>query len=214
MKHRALIFWGIVALAVAVSAIAWDRLPDPMDSHWNARGEADDTISKFWGLALMPLVLSAMVLIAVLIPKIDPLNKNIELFRKYYDGFMLMLLLFMLVVHVFLVLWNLGTRISPNAIFPPALAALFYAVGVLCGAAKRNWFIGIRTPWTLSSDTVWDKTHQKARVLFKAAAFLILAGSFIGEYAVYVLLAVIIPLVIYLVVYSYLEYRREQHAHA
>ena len=214
MKHRAFIFWGIVALAVVVSAIAWDRLPDPMDSHWNAKGEADDTIPKFWGLALMPMALAVMVLIALVIPRIDPLNKNINLFRKYYDGFMLMLLLFILVVHVFMILWNTGIKISPTLIFPPALAVLFYAIGILCGVSKRNWFIGVRTPWTLSSDAVWEKTHQKARVLFKAGAILILAGSFIGEYAIYVILSVIIALVIYLVGYSYAEYRRENPSNA
>ncbi|HLF13870.1 MAG TPA: SdpI family protein [Bacteroidota bacterium] len=213
MKYRALIFWSIVAVTLLLSALAWDRIPDTMESHWNVRGEADDTIPKFWGLFLMPMVLAAMVLLALLIPRIDPLKQNIALFRKYYDGFMLMVLLFMVVVHIFLILWNMGTRISPNAIFPPALAVLFYAIGVLCGAAKRNWFIGIRTPWTLSSDAVWEKTHRKARVLFKVAAFLILAGALLGEYTGYAVLVTIIGLVFYLVIYSYLEYRREQQSH-
>jgi uncharacterized membrane protein len=169
---------------------------------------------KFWGLFLMPIVLAAMALLALWIPRIDPLRANIALFRNYYDGFMLMLLGFMLVVHVFLVLWNTGTKISPNVIFPPALGVLFYAIGVLCGVTKRNWFIGVRTPWTLSSDAVWEKTHRRARPLFKIAGLLTLGGIFLGEYAVFLFLAVILGLVFYLVIYSYLEYRREQHAGA
>jgi uncharacterized membrane protein len=214
MRHRALIFWGIVALTVAVSLAAWDSVPAQIDSHWNARGEPDDTMPRFWGLFLMPIVLSAMTLLALWIPRIDPLGRNIALFRKYYDGFMLMLLLFMFAVHVFLVLWNSGTKISPNFIFPPALGALFYAVGVLCGAAKRNWFIGVRTPWTLSSDAVWDKTHARAKPLFKLAGILSLGGMFLGEHAIFLILALILGLTFYLVIYSYLEYRREQHPQA
>jgi uncharacterized membrane protein len=214
MKHRVWIFWGIVALALVVSAVAYDLLPATIDSHWNARGEADSSIPKFWGLFLMPAVLAAMTLLALLIPKIDPLKENIALFRKYYDGFMLMMLVFMFVVHLFLILWNLGARISPAVIFPPSLAVLFYAIGVLCGAAKRNWFIGIRTPWTLSSDTVWEKTHRRAAPLFKIAAVLILLGTLLGEHSVYVVIVSIIALVFYLVIYSYLEYRREQHPQA
>jgi uncharacterized membrane protein len=214
MKYRALIFWGIVAATLVVSAAAWDLVPEQIDSHWNARGEADSTMPRFWGLFLMPMVLAAMALLALWIPRIDPLKQNVALFRKYFDGFMLMLLLFMFVVHVFLVLWNTGTKISPNHIFPPALATLFYAIGVLCGVAKRNWFIGIRTPWTLSSDAVWEKTHRRAKPLFKIAAFLMLAGAFLGEHAIFLTLGIILGLVFYLVIYSYLEYRREQHAGA
>ena len=214
MKYRALIYWGVVAAALVVSVAAWDLVPERIASHWNARGEVDGTMPRFWGLFLMPIVLSAMALLALWIPRIDPLSKNIALFRKYYDGFMAMLLLFMFAVHVFLVLWNTGTKVSPNAIFPPALGVLFYAIGVLCGETKRNWFIGVRTPWTLSSDAVWEKTHHRAKPLFKAAGILSLGGVFLGEQAIFLVLALVLGLVFYLVIYSYLEYRKEPHTGA
>jgi uncharacterized membrane protein len=210
MRYRALIFWGIVAAALAVSVVAWDHVPEQIDTHWNAAGDADSTMPKFWGLLLMPIVLAAMTLVTLWIPRIDPLSRNIALFRKYYDGFMLMLLLFTFAVHVFLVFWNSGTKLSPNYIFSPALAALFYAIGVLCGVAKRNWFIGVRTPWTLSSDAVWDKTHRQAKPLFKLAGLLSLGGIFLGENAIYLILSIILGITFYLVIYSYLEYRREE----
>lgn len=210
MRFRTAIFWAIVALSLVVSVAAWDHVPDQLDSHWNAKGEVDGTMPRFWGLMLLPIVLAAMTLIALWIPKIDPLGKNIALFRNYYDGFMVMMLLFMLVVHVFVVLWNAGVRISPNFIFPPALGALFWAVGVLCGAAKRNWFIGVRTPWTLSSDAVWESTHRRAKPLFQAAGVLTLGGIFLGENAIFLVLALILGLVFYLVIFSYLEFRRER----
>ena len=214
MKYRSIIFWGIVAATLVVSAAAWDHVPERIDSHWNARGEADDTMPRFWGLFLMPIVLAAMTLIALWIPRIDPLKQNIALFRKYYDGFFLMLLLFMSAIHVFLVLWNTGTKVSPNAILPPALGALLYATGVLCGATKRNWFVGVRTPWTLSSDAVWDKTHRRAKPLFKIAGLLSLGGIFLGEYAIFLILAIILGITFYLVIYPYVEYRREQRSGA
>lgn len=214
MRYRALAFWGVVVLALAVSIAAWGHVPERIDSHWNARGEVDGTMPKFWGLFLMPIVLAAMALIALWIPRIDPLKENIALFRRYYDGFMLMLLLFLFVLHLFLVLWNAGTKLDPNVIFPPAMAVLFWWIGIICGVAKRNWFIGIRTPWTLSSDAVWEKTHRRAGPLFKAAGMAMLAGSLIGEYAIYLMLVIILALVFYLVVYSYLEYRREHHSPA
>ncbi|HLB00104.1 MAG TPA: SdpI family protein [Bacteroidota bacterium] len=211
MKHRAAIFWGIVALSVVLSAVFYEKVPETMASHWNTGGEPDNTMPKAWGLFLLPCVLAAMALMALFIPKIDPLKANIALFRKFFDVFMLLLLGFMLTAHLFVLLWNAGIRISPNYVFPAGIAALFYYIGVLCGVAKRNWFIGIRTPWTLSSDRVWEKTHRRARPLFKISAFVILGGTFLGESVVYAFLVPVIALVSYLVVYSYLEYRREPH---
>lgn len=211
MRHRALIFWGVAAAALLISALAWDRLPDTIDSHWNARGEADATGPKLWVLLIAPGVLAAIAALALFLPKIDPLKANIALFRKYFDGFILVLLLFMLAVHLFVILWALGIKIPPYVMFPAGLAILLYTVGVLCGVAKRNWFIGVRTPWTLSSDAVWDKTHRRARKLFKVAAVLTLFGALLGQYAIYLVLTVIIALVLDLTIYSYLEYKHQEH---
>jgi uncharacterized membrane protein len=211
MKHRALIFWGVVAVSLIVTALAWDRLPETIDSHWNAAGEADGSSSKLWVLLISPAVLAGMTGLALFLPKIDPLRANIALFRNYFDGFILVLLLFFLTVHVFIVLWNLGIRIPAYVIFPAGLGVILYAVGVLCGEAKRNWFIGIRTPWTLSSDAVWETTHRRARTLFRIAGVIVLASALLGRYAIYVVLAVILALVFYLVIYSYMEFKRLGH---
>jgi len=209
MKHRAVIFWGIVSLAFVLGVAYYGRVPERMASHWNSLGEADGTMSRALGVFLIPGVMGIVALLALVLPRIDPLRANILLFRKYFDVLMLLVLGFMFVAHLFILLWNTGTRLSPNVVFPAGIAALFYYVGVLCGVAKRNWSVGIRTPWTLSSDRVWEKTHRRAGPLFKISAIVILAGALMGEEAIFTFLLPVIILVPYLVFYSYREYRRE-----
>jgi len=91
----------------------------------------------------------------------------------------------------------------------PAMAILFYYAGILIQNAKRNWFIGIRTPWTLSSEGVWEKTHKLGSKLFKIAAVLILLTLFAPDYFLYSVF-LLIAFSLYLVLYSYLEFRKEK----
>jgi len=85
---------------------------------------------------------------------------------------------------------------------------LLYYLSILVKKSKRNWFIGIRTPWTLSSDKVWDKTSRLGSKLLKITAILILIGAFFGEYLIYFILIPIILTFVYLWVYSYLEFKK------
>ena len=86
---------------------------------------------------------------------------------------------------------------------------MFYT-GVVLQKSKRNWIIGIRTPWTLSSDYVWGRTHALGGKLFKISGILSVIGIFFGDYSLFFVLAPIILASIYLIVYSYLRYREEQ----
>ena len=92
----------------------------------------------------------------------------------------------------------------------PALAALFYYSGVLIQNARRNWFVGIRTPWTLSSERVWNSTHRIGGKLFKAAGLIALLGLAFPDYAIHLIIGPVLLFTAYLVVYSYLEYRKQE----
>ena len=87
----------------------------------------------------------------------------------------------------------------------PALGILFYYCGVLIENAKRNWFIGIRTPWTLSSDSVWEKTHKIGGKLFKIAGIIALFGIFFPNYTFLFVLIPVVSVAIYTAAYSYFE---------
>jgi uncharacterized membrane protein len=166
-------------------------------------------MSKFWGSFFMPLLITGLVILFLVIPKIDPRKENIEMFRKHYEGFRLVLIIFLVLVHLHILLWNTGTQISPNAVIPLGMGLLFYYAGVLTENAEQNWFIGIRTPWTLSSENVWKRTNCLGGKLFRIAGITAFSGVFFPEYAIYFILVPAVIVVVITVVYSYLEYKKE-----
>ena len=158
----------------------------------------------------MPVVLTGCLILFAAIPSIDPLRENIKAFSNYYGGFIITFTLFMLAVHAFSLLWSLGVKINPNRFIPVGVGGLFFYVGILSSHAKRNWFIGIRTPWTLSSERVWDKTHQVGAKLFKIAGVVSAIGAFFPAYAFVFVIVPMVFVLLYTTVYSYLMYRRQE----
>jgi uncharacterized membrane protein len=106
----------------------------------------------------------------------------------------------------------MGIHVNPNLTFPILMGILFIYIGFLLEHAEQNWFVGIRTPWTLSSDTVWKKTHRKGAMLFKMSGVVSMIGTLAGIYAWLFILFPVIAAAVYTVVYSYVEFRREQAA--
>ncbi|MDO8670512.1 MAG: SdpI family protein, partial [Dehalococcoidia bacterium] len=201
---------GIVALSIIVGVYFYPQMPESMATHWNASGEVNGHMERLWGLFLVPVIMAGLVLLFIAIPRIDPLKANIEQFRNYYDGFIVVLSLFMLCVYFQTVLWNLGVEVSPNIVLPIGLGLLYYYMGILMEHARRNYFIGIRTPWTLSSDRVWDKTHKLGSKLFKVAGAVALVGAAFPRHAIWFILIPVVLVAAYTVVYSYVEYQKEQ----
>ena len=199
-----------VIISFAISIYLYPIFPEKVASHWNVAGEVDGYMPKFWGLFLMPILSVVMLVLFVLIPYIDPLKKNIEGFRKYYNYFILLLIVFLFYLFCFTVLWNLGIRFNMVAVLAPAFAILFFYCGILVENAKRNWFIGIRTPWTLSDDVVWEKTHKVGGGLFKLAGVISLLGIFFQNYAIYFIIIPVILVAIYTIVFSYVEYQKRR----
>jgi len=205
----------VLVIAATIAGIAlWNRLPDQMASHWNVDDQVDGYMSKFWGVFLMPLMTLGLFLMFLLIPNIDPLKANIAQFRETFNLFIALIVGFMLYVHTLTLLWNLGyTDFGLGKAMMPALGVLFIFVGYMLRKAKRNFFIGIRTPWTLSSDRVWDETHRVGAMLFTLSGVLTLIGSFFGGPTAFVMLMVpLLGSALFLVIYSYILYRRETQA--
>ncbi len=166
-------------------------------------------MAKFWGLFLIPFIMTGFVALFAVLPRIDPYKKNYEKFQDYYEGFILLFVLFMLAIQVQIILWSIGYQISPNLTFPLLIGMLFIYIGFLLGHAEQNWFVGIRTPWTLSSKTVWKKTHEIGGKLFIIAGVIACAGIFAGKYALWFILVPVLSVAGYTVVYSYIEFQKE-----
>ncbi len=203
---------AIVALVFIVGALAYPLLPDRVASHWNAAGEVNGYMGKFWGVFLLPVIMLGMFAIYIVIPKIDPLKNNIGSFRNYYNGFWVFISLFFLYIFSLSLAWNFGVRFNFTFAIIPAMAMLYYVMGVTLGKSKRNWFFGIRTPWTLSSDFVWEKTHELGGKLFKLSALIALGGLLLPSNTAIIFAIVPVVLVaIITTIYSYFEHKKEGH---
>ena len=201
---------GLVLVAFALSIYFYPKTPARMASHWNAKGEVDGYMDKNAGLLIMPCVMAGLALLLYVIPYFDPLKRNIDKFRPYYEGFIVFMCIFMLALHYHTILWNLGIQISTNVVIPIGIGLMFYYCGILCERAKRNWFIGIRTPWTLSSDVVWARTHRIGGKLFKVAGIAAIAGVFFQKYAIYFVIVPAITVAVFTIVYSFVIYQQEK----
>jgi len=202
----------MIATAIFLGLALYDRLPAQVASHWNANDQVDGTMPRFWGAFLMPLITLAMLGLFLLIPAIDPMKANIETFRRPFNTFIVLIVAFLLYLHVLTALWNLGLQnFRMSAALLPAMGLLFIFVGVMLRQARRNFSIGIRTPWTLSSDRVWDQTHRVGAALFIISGALTALGAFFpGTIAHWFVLGPVIASSLFLVVYSYFLWRDEQ----
>ena len=209
MRKSGIIVLGVILLSFIIGIYFYPQMPEKIASHWNAHGQVDGYMSKFWGLFLMPLLSMMLFLLFIAIPKIDPLKHNIEKFREYYDGFVVLIIVYLFYVYLLTIFWNIGIRFSMVQPLAPAMGILFYYIGILIENAKRNWFIGIRTPWTLSSEKVWEKTHKIGGKLFKIAGAFAFIGAFFQRYALFFILVPIILVAAYTIIYSYFEYQKE-----
>ena len=212
MKARTVIIWTIILSIVAIilGLILSPGLPDPMATHWNELGQPDGYGSRFMGLWFLPLMTVGLTLLLLGIPYIDPLKKNIDKFRNEYYTFILLFVFFFFYLHVVSLLVNLGLQINLVTLMIPGFAGFFYYCGVMIEKAKRNYFIGIRTPWTLSNDVVWDETHRMGGKAFKIAGILSLIGVIFPKIAIWAMLVPVLLVSVFIVVYSYVFYRKLQ----
>jgi uncharacterized membrane protein len=201
----------LIIAATLAGLLVWSHLPDRMASHWNIYDQVDGYTSRFWGVFLMPLISLVMFLLFLLIPNIDPLKANITKFRETFNLFIVLIVAFMVYMYALTLLWNLGyTGFHMSTAMLPAMGLLFIFVGYMLRKAKRNWFIGIRTPWTLSSDKVWDETHRVGSVLFIFSGALAFFGAFFpGAAAFWLILIPITVSTVFVTAYSYVLYQRE-----
>ncbi len=209
MKKTTIAAIVLIIIAFVLAIYLYPKMPEQMASHWNGNGEVNGHMPKFWGLFLMPIISLACLLLFIFIPRIDPLKKNIKKFINYYDAFVIIILAFLFYIYLLTLAWNLGTVFNMTKMIIPPIGVLIYFSGILIQNAKRNWFIGIRTPWTLSNEVVWKKTHRIGAKLFKTAGVIIILSLWFQSIAIWLVLISVLIAALYPIFYSYFEYQRQ-----
>ncbi len=211
-KNTLLVSIIIILIASLAGILLWNQLPDSMASHWGVNDQVNGYTTKFLGVFLMPVIATGMLLLFLVIPTIDPLKANIKQFREYFNTFIALIITFLVYIHALTLVWNMGyTSFRMSTAMLPGMGLLFIFMGLMITKARRNFFIGIRTPWTLSSDKVWDETHRLGGKLYMAAGVLALFGAFFPNHALWFIMFPIIGASLVSVVYSYVLFRRESN---
>lgn len=201
----------IVLLTVASSFYFYTNFPERVPIHWNAAGEVDGYGSRTTGAFLFPAIIFGLYLMFLGLPYIDPRKARYDQFRRVYHVFKSLIIGFMALMY-FIASFNvLGHDISVNTWIPLLVGVLFVFLGNYMSKIKPNWFMGIRTPWTLSSEEVWNKTHRVGGKIFMAGGVVLMLMNFIPiNLRMSALLTVVMVMVFGTIGYSYFLYSKEE----
>jgi uncharacterized membrane protein len=202
----------VAALAAAVSVWAYARLPETVATHWSLHGTPDGYSSRLWAVAVMPFVTLCLTGLFNVLPKVDPRGAN---YAKFLDSYWLIAnaaLAFSGLAHILILANGMGYTVQVDRLIPVGVGLLLAFLGNYLTRVEPNWFVGVRTPWTLSSDAVWRRVHRTAGGLFVIAGLVIAAGAFAPRRAFMPLFVATIVLAAGIpVVQSYVLWKREQH---
>jgi uncharacterized membrane protein len=212
---RAVALSGALVLGmVLASLLAGPRLPETMAVHWNAAGQVDGTMGKLAGQFVLPAITAFVLGVLFVAPRVDPERAHVEAFREQYDDFVVVVTAFLALVHLAVLAVNLGYDVPMTGVVFGGVGLLVFYLGTLLDDAKQNWVFGIRTPWTLSDEDVWDRTHEVGAWLFKLSGVVALAGVLVPVYAVWLVVAPLVASTVVLTAYSYYLYARRENGEA
>jgi uncharacterized membrane protein len=201
----------ILLFTVILSAWAYNKLPDLVVSHWNFYGQADGWSQKGFQAFLFPSLLVFMYILFRVLPKFDPMGERYQEFAGIYLTMRNTILFFLFIVFAVTTFANLGYAINIGAAISGAVGLLMIILGTYFRKIKRNFFVGIRTPWTISSEYVWNETHRLGSYLFIIWGLgLILAPWLAPVAAFFILFGGIIAIIASLFIYSYWLYKKEK----
>ncbi len=213
MKERkqTILIWIVALLPLAMAATAWARLPEQVPIRWGFNGEVDEYGSR-WMLLFFAAINPAVVLLMQVLPKIDPRKDNYPKFRASYHVFQLTFTLFMDGVLLAMLAETLrpGT-VHIGVVIQMLAAILMIVIGNMMPKFRQTYFCGFKTPWTLSSERVWTKTHRLGGRMYFGAGIVVLLGAFLpAKLSFAVLFLAVLTAAIVPTVMSYVWFRQEQ----
>jgi uncharacterized membrane protein len=208
---RKLLPIALVAIAFVVSIAAYPSLPDRIVTHWGIDGQPDGWSSRAFGAFLIPVMTLGTLLLMRVLPQLDPRRENYEKFRGTFDTLIVAIIAFLVALHIAVITSALGWPVPVDRVVWLGTAALFVVIGNLLPRARPNWFVGIRTPWTLSSDRVWERTHRVGGRIMVAGGIVIAALGFLSPRAAFWgVVATAVAISLGAIGYSYLLWRGER----
>ncbi|MBX9969194.1 SdpI family protein [Priestia aryabhattai] len=203
---------SITLLTLVAWLIALPHLPATMPIHWGANGEADGFATKINAMILTVGIMVLIYFVIAFVPRIDPRKENYKYFSKTYNILLNAVLLLFFFVNMSTILQGLGYNVPMSYIAPIMAGLVFIIIGNYLQRVRSNYFMGIRTPWTLSNETVWKKTHRLSGKIFFIGGLLILISAFLPDgYKSVIMWGSIVLCVAIPYLYSYVAYKKEMN---
>ena len=208
-----ILIWTIISIQVIVAIFGLMVLPDtPVPIHWGANGQPDGYASKWLAMPLHPLTSIALyVLLRVLLvagPRLGARQNataNLKVAKTVLAGIML----FTLIIQLATIAHILGVAFDMPTVMMLAVSVLFIFLGNYMGKLRRNFWMGIRTPWSLTNEVVWERVHRLGGWLFVGVGLIGIVCSFIPLLRLWGIVVPLIALAIFLYIYSYVCYRQQ-----
>jgi uncharacterized membrane protein len=207
----------IIPLAVIIACIAssfffYANFPQTVASHWNFNGEVDGWSSKAFGAFFIPILLLLIYLLMIIMPYFDPKKERYADFSKPYSIFRMMIITILGLIYFVTGFYNLGYAINVGVITAASIGLMMIIIGNYLGKIKKNWFVGVRTPWTLSSENVWNKTHRLSGKMFMLWGLTIIIAPWLPPIlGATLFIAGIILVLAGSTLYSYILFKKEKN---
>jgi uncharacterized membrane protein len=200
-----------IAVLVAMfgwAAFGWSTASDRRPTHWNLHGEVDRYGGRFEGMLVLPLIALALYLLLLFLPRIDPGRLNYANMAGAYAVIRSVVVAFLGAGYLLVQTLARGGRVDLLNLLPFGLGVLLLVLGNLMGKLRPNWFVGIRTPWTLSSAESWNRTHRAGGWVFVALGFATMGVALVaGRAALPIAVGLLLLATVALAIYSYVVWR-------
>lgn len=200
----------LVVCVWIATAVLYPLLPDPMPVHWNLRGQVDGWAARWWAAWLMPALLTGLWGLVAVLPRLSPRGFEVSRFATTYGYIVLVVLGGMTYIHGLILTAAVTGRLEITRALLAGVLLMLGLLGSALGRVRRNYWVGVRTPWTLSHERVWDETHRLAAWLFVAAAGLGLAVTCLPwplPWVLFAVMALIVLAALVPVLYSLWRYQ-------
>ncbi len=194
---------GITGLAWIIAVAALPHLPDEIPVHWNIYGEPDGFAGRLFGAFGLPVIMTVLAVFLAIIPHFDRMKRGISDSRDIYAIVSLAVISLMFGIEIMSLLSAAGYGISMASALPFLMGGFFIVLGGLMPFIRRNTTMGIRLPWTIRSERVWNETHRHGGKIFVVAGILSVICGAVGTWAVPLAIGTIIAAIVYITVWSY-----------
>ena len=199
---------ALIFFSFATGFFLYSDLPEKVPSHWNIQGEIDSWTSKNFAVFFFPSLILLLYFLMTFIPLIDPFKKNYCKFANHYFLFRFFFVFFFISIYFYTLLASLGLKFNITYFILPFFALSFIFIGLFLPKIKRNYFVGIKTPYTIHSEEVWDKTHKFSGKVFIFAGLIALISILIPNYSFHIFTISILVTVLIPIIYSYFVFRK------